>query len=184
MFHSQSTSIRLPLPESKLTKRSIPNCPTSFPCIPSTMTLELKAQPLTHEAWAPYGDLITGTDNLSSVPQRVVVNKITHNPILGHKFNRVAPITSLYPSDANAQTTISVIRVGPPAGLTNHDGHSGRFQVRMLEKHIASSQAFVPMQRQPIAFENWTGEPSLPKTDGGGMIVVGCLPKDGESARR
>lgn len=98
----------------------------------------------------------------------------------GHKFNRVSRITNDYPAAANAVTSISVIRIGPPPGL-DHTG-SRPFQVRMLEKHVATSQAFVPMQRQPKAFDTFTGEEGLPETEGGGMLVMGCLPKDGERA--
>lgn len=120
---------------------------------------QLIAQPLTHEAWAPYGDVIQGANDASSMPAGIVTNKITANPILvrlehhrpavqlysrrfgalqGHKFNRVSPITSHYPSASSPEaqgaphTSISVARIGPPKGLQ----HGGTFDVSSLRRAL------------------------------------------------
>lgn len=44
--------------------------------------LQLVAQPLTHEAWAPYGEVIQAASDPSSMPAGIITNKITANPIL------------------------------------------------------------------------------------------------------
>lgn len=44
--------------------------------------LQLIAQPLTHEAWAPYGDVMQGSEDPQTMPERVITNRITANPIL------------------------------------------------------------------------------------------------------
>ncbi|KAK4046132.1 Allantoicase [Microbotryomycetes sp. JL201] len=146
--------------------------------LPLSLPLHIVAEPLTHKSWAPYGDVIQGSDDPLSMPAHVVTNTITANP-QGYKFNRISPITSLYASssdDANFQgkphTAINVIRVGPPKGLS-HEGTT--FDVRMLERHVATSQAFVPMSKAGHEWDEFTGQKGLEQTRGGGMLVVGCL---------
>ncbi|KAM0785990.1 hypothetical protein ACM66B_006808 [Microbotryomycetes sp. NB124-2] len=149
--------------------------------LPLSLPLHIVAEPLTHKSWAPYGDVIQGSDDPQTMPAHVVTNTITANPQVGYKFNRISPITSLYPSDPNdsqyqgkPHTAINVIRVGPPQGLT-HNGTT--FEVRMLERHIATSQAFIPMSKQGQEWQEFTGgaEKGFEQTKGGGMLIVGCL---------
>lgn len=134
--------------------------------------LQITAERLTHEAWAPYGDLIQGGDSPAAFPPAVadITLEINANPIKvrcalfvgayhlqqkwggfaivaqadsplsrlqGHKFNRVSPISNSYPTDAQPTpvTAISVIRIGPPAGLEL----GGVFQLRMFERHAATT---------------------------------------------
>ncbi|KAK4053583.1 Allantoicase [Microbotryomycetes sp. JL221] len=149
-------------------------------------SLQLVAQPLTHESWAPYGDVIQGSNDPSTMPKHVITNTITANPEIGHKFNRISPITSLYPTSPSTpsyqgkpHTAINVIRVGPPKGLTL-DG-TCQFQVRMLERHAATSQAFIPMNKSTKDWDEFAqGDEAkrerLQQTkEAGGMLVVGCL---------
>lgn len=162
--------------------------------------LRLTFLPLTHAAWAPYGDVIQGTEDPSTMPASVTTNRITATPILvrplfllpppptlssevnlpqltqGHKFNRISPIISTYPaaeSGSEPITSISVIRIGPPAGLAL----GSEFAVRMLERHAATTQAFVPMAKAGRAWDAFNGQTALERDgeEAGGMVVVGCL---------
>lgn len=110
------------------------------------------------------------------MPASVTTNRITATPILGHKFNRISPIISTYPaaeSGSEPITSISVIRIGPPAGLAL----GSEFAVRMLERHAATTQAFVPMAKAGRAWDAFNGQTALERDgeEAGGMVVVGCL---------
>ncbi|KAM0755967.1 hypothetical protein T439DRAFT_320661 [Meredithblackwellia eburnea MCA 4105] len=136
----------------------------------------LEALPLTHEAWAPFGDVIQGTEDPATMPAHVVTNNILVNPIPGHKFNRVSPIISTYADKAPAElgtpkTAISIIRIGPPKGLAL----GGKFELRMFERHAATTQAFIPLAKAEPKWEQFTGEKALVQDSSEGMIVVGCL---------
>jgi len=50
----------------------------------------------------------------------------------------------------------------------------------MLERHAATSQAFIPFAKAGSEWDEFTGEKGLPESRGGGMVVVGCLPGAGE----
>ena len=50
----------------------------------------------------------------------------------------------------------------------------------MLERHAATTQAFIPMAKAGAEWEEFNGEKALKQTTGGGMIVVGCLNGPGE----
>ena len=45
----------------------------------------------------------------------------------------------------------------------------------MLERHAASSQAFLPLAKAGAEWDEFTGTKGLDQVRGGGMIVVGCL---------
>ncbi|SCZ94765.1 BZ3500_MvSof-1268-A1-R1_Chr12-1g03643 [Microbotryum saponariae] len=154
-----------------------------------TMTpLQLKVEPLTHEAWAAFGHVIQGAEDSSAVPQGIAVNKISHTTRLGHKFNRLAPITSSYPASSSsstpaadkAVTSISLARIGPVPELK----FGTSFEVRMLERHAASSQAFMPLNTSGDEWTRWNGEKGLKGQEQtpGGMLVMGALCGEDEEA--
>lgn len=52
----------------------------------------------------------------------------------------------------------------------------------MLERHAATSQAFIPFGKAGGEWDAFTGEKGLKAERGGGMVVVGCLPGVGTFA--
>ncbi|SCV72932.1 BQ2448_6857 [Microbotryum intermedium] len=142
--------------------------------------LQLKVEPLTHQAWATFGHVIQGAEDSSSVPDGIAVNTISHTTRLGHKFNRLAPITSSYlassssTSDSDqAVTSISLARIGPVPELK----FGTTFEVRMMERHAASSQAFIPLNTSGDEWTRWNSEKGLKGQEQtpGGMLVMGAL---------
>jgi ureidoglycolate lyase len=88
----------------------------------------LIAEPLTAEAFAPFGDVIQIAGH---VPR--IINEGTCE-----RFDDLAPVDVL----ANGgQPLISIFKAAP---------RSLPFEVRMLERHPLSSQAFYPLDGQPF----------------------------------
>lgn len=65
------------------------------------------------------------------------------------KYARLANITSTYPVDANAVTGISVFRATPKVGLERGKA----FDIRYMERHPYTSQAFVPMGKSEVGHD-------------------------------
>ncbi|CAF0754617.1 unnamed protein product [Adineta steineri] len=86
---------------------------------------KLKVEPLTKEAFAPFGDVIE-TDQR---PFRVINNGSTH------RYHALAQVETAYPADGD-RAIISIFR----AQTTKMP-----FTIRMLERHPLGSQAFVPL---------------------------------------
>jgi ureidoglycolate lyase len=83
----------------------------------------LTAEPLTPEAFAPFGDVVSaGLRSGTSANQGTAV-----------RFDRAAALESTRPG---ARPNLAVFRVAPQALP---------FVVRLLERHLHSSQAFLPM---------------------------------------
>ncbi|CAK9784156.1 hypothetical protein CC85DRAFT_324978 [Cutaneotrichosporon oleaginosum] len=115
--------------------------PASEEYAPSVLAA-INPVPVTEEAWAPYGDLIGVA---ASQPSRV---------------------TNTYPADEDAKgarTALGVFRATPKEGL--HRGQ--RFDIRYLERHEYTSQAFIPMGK-----DNLAGVGETPLAPGGTFLVV------------
>ncbi|KAI5479442.1 Allantoicase [Pseudohyphozyma bogoriensis] len=138
-------------------------------------SIQLVAQPITHEAWAPYGHFFEGTDSPDKAAPGLFIKQIPHE-LPSHKFNRVAPITSTYnasdyPKDTPPTTALNVIRVGPNPLAK----YGAEFPVNMFERHAATTQAFIPMGRTTAGHDSFTGTKGIQDSTPGGMLVLGCL---------
>ena len=90
------------------------------------MTLrKLKVEPLTQEAFTPFGDVIE-TDQR---PFRTINNGTTH------RYHSLAKVEIAHPADGN-RAVISIFRV---------QTSKLPFTIRMLERHPLGTQAFVPL---------------------------------------
>lgn len=93
--------------------------------------------PLTHEAFASYGQVIQAYGDHTAAPRGT---KIT--PAKGgtaSKFHQLALLRSTYPDGMDAASGLSVYRC-QPATVEN-----GRLRLAVLERHPYTNQAFLPM---------------------------------------
>lgn len=97
--------------------------------------------PITPENFAPFGALIRAYPNVEDrgAGQEVLVNEKGK----AEKYTRLAPILSTYPADSGAVPSIGVYRATKKIGLER-----GKvFDVRYMERHPYTTQAFVPMNK-------------------------------------
>lgn len=101
--------------------------------------------PLTPAAFAAYGSVIQTYPDAS---ERRTGMEVHINPAgKAAKYTRLAPIIDNYPAEAGARTAISVMRCTPREGLER-----GKvFDVRFMERHPFTSQAFVPMGKAEVS---------------------------------
>ncbi|MBT8076991.1 MAG: ureidoglycolate lyase [Gammaproteobacteria bacterium] len=94
------------------------------------MTLKLKAQPISAERFAPFGDVIhAGTENASAM-----------NDARFLRFNDLARIE--VDPQAGGRPCVSIARCRTPTSLP--------YCIEMMERHPKGSQAFVPLA--PFSF--------------------------------
>ena len=89
--------------------------------------IELKVEPLTHEAFAPFGDVIEASDS---------VHHFTINAGNTERYHDLANVDV----GADGKAIVSIFR-GQPRELP--------FTVAMMERHPKGSQAFIPMSGRP-----------------------------------
>ena len=89
--------------------------------------LELRPEPLTREAFAPFGDVID-TKGAESYP----INEGTAD-----RYHNLAEVDV---NDTGGQALISIFRSRP---------RDYPFEIRMMERHPIASQAFIPLGRRP-----------------------------------
>jgi ureidoglycolate lyase len=87
------------------------------------MSPTLRIEPLTREAFAPFGDVIS-TDGAR------------HFPINGGTTERFHDLATIDVGEAGGRTLVNVFR-GQPRALP--------FEVAMMERHPLGSQAFIPL---------------------------------------
>ncbi len=90
-------------------------------------TIELKVEPLTREAFAPFGDVIEASDS---------VNHYTINAGNTERYHDLANLDV----GQDGKAIVSIFR-GQPRQLP--------FTVVMMERHPKGSQAFIPMSGRP-----------------------------------
>ena len=89
--------------------------------------LELRPEPLTREAFAPFGDVID-TKGAESYP----INEGTAD-----RYHNLAEVDV---NETGGQALISIFRSRP---------RDYPFEIRMMERHPIASQAFIPLDRRP-----------------------------------
>ncbi|KAI0093246.1 allantoicase [Irpex rosettiformis] len=100
---------------------------------------------LTPEAFAPFGKVIQGYEDLNAVPSPRTTRITGANQGTAVKFHKLALLESSYPSEAQATAGLSVYRC-KPIELAD----SGLWDVKLLERHPATNQAFIPMGGSPV----------------------------------
>ncbi len=86
----------------------------------------LVAEPLTREAFAPFGDVIAPDDS-----KRVRINE--------SRFDRWVDLADV---DCGERVKIDIMRCAEPSTLP--------FEIRLLERHPHGSQAFMPLTGEPF----------------------------------
>ncbi|KAI0695454.1 galactose-binding domain-like protein [Cytidiella melzeri] len=101
---------------------------------------------LTPEAFAPFGKVIQGYEDLNAVPSPRTTRITGANQGTAIKFHKLALLESSYPADAGATAGLSVYRCKP---IQLADG--GLWDVKLMERHPATNQAFIPMGGSSVA---------------------------------
>lgn len=92
---------------------------------------------LTHEAFAPYGQVIQAYGDHAAAPRGTKITPA--NGGTASKFHKLALLRSSYHDGAGATSGLSVYRCQPVAV------ENGRVKLSVLERHPYTNQAFVPM---------------------------------------
>ena len=99
------------------------------------------ALPLTHEAFAPFGQVIQSYEDITAVPRSIKVTPANFGTAT--KYHKLSLLDSSYPVGAGATTGISVYRC-QPAKIVKR-GARREIRLHALERHPYTNQAFLPM---------------------------------------
>ncbi|WVR06223.1 allantoicase [Kwoniella sp. DSM 27419] len=117
----------------------------------------ISPESITPDNFAPFGHIITTTPSASHTDSESSPDgKTTKN-------NCLAPLVSTYPADSGAVTAIGVYRATKKVGLER----GKTFDVRLMERHPYTSQAFLPMGKA-----EWTGKSEEVLAPGGEFLVI------------
>ncbi|KAJ7076315.1 galactose-binding domain-like protein [Mycena belliarum] len=97
--------------------------------------------PLTPEAFAPFGQVIQAYDDHNAVPKGTKITPANQGS--ASKFHKLSLLASSYPSEARATAGLSVYRCKPLEEIATN----GTAEVRVMERHPFTNQAFIPMGR-------------------------------------
>ncbi|GJE92195.1 allantoicase and ureidoglycolate lyase domain-containing protein [Phanerochaete sordida] len=100
----------------------------------------LPALALTPEAFAPFGQVVQAYADVHAVPAPRTTRITGANQGTATKFHKLALLDHAYPPAAGATTGLSVYRCRPVALAPG-----GLWEVKLLERHPTTKQAFVPM---------------------------------------
>lgn len=128
-------------------------CLSCTPDVPRLVTIPIV--PLTADAYRPFGQVIQAYEG-DSKPNDVKVTPA--NGGTAQKFHKLSLLKSSYPCEAGATTGISVYRCQPL-----EDFKDGTTVLKVLERHLYTSQVFIPMGN---------GSDSGSDTPGGAFLVV------------
>jgi allantoicase len=104
--------------------------------------------PITPEGFAPFGNIIRAYTDEDARPATMIVQGSLKTG-KSEKYNRLAHILESYPYDSGAITSIGVYRATKKVGLER-----GRvFDVRLMERHPYTTQAFIPMGKAEVSDE-------------------------------
>ncbi|EPQ57299.1 Allantoicase [Gloeophyllum trabeum ATCC 11539] len=137
---------------------------------PSSSGPTIPAVPLTPEAFAPFGKVIMGHSDPDAVPRGTKVTSANNGT--ASKFHKLALLESAYPPDSGATTGISVYRCSPISAKPG-----GRWEVKLLERHPYTNQAFIPMGAGS-ALANLGGAEDSLQAPGKAYLVI--VSKNGE----
>lgn len=121
----------------------------------------LRALPLSPEAFAAFGQVIQGYEDLNSVPRNVRVTSANQGS--ANKFHKISLLESSYPENVQATTGLSVYRCQPIDAKSG-----GHWDIKVLERHLHTNQAFIPMG----AGSPNEGDQGLKETAKGYLVVV------------
>ncbi|KAG5654398.1 hypothetical protein H0H81_003222 [Sphagnurus paluster] len=107
----------------------------------SGTAMSIPVLPLTPEAFAPFGKVVQAYGDVAAVPKGTKVSPA--NAGSANKFHKLSLLESSYPSAAGATSGISVYRCQPCQDVTP----GGLLDLKVLERHPFTNQAFVPMGR-------------------------------------
>ncbi|KZO95544.1 allantoicase [Calocera viscosa TUFC12733] len=118
-----------------------PSLSKELPAIPAgAPPLRLvPAEPLTSSAFAPFGQVLQAWADPTNAPPGTVHTPANNGTAV--KYHRLAAITSSYPEGSGEFTGIGVYRSTPAEGARV----GGVWQIRMMERHPHTNQAFIPM---------------------------------------
>ncbi|KAI5479265.1 allantoicase [Pseudohyphozyma bogoriensis] len=110
-----------------------------------TLVPKIPAVPLTADAFSTYGSVIQSYEDHRSARKDLVIKQVNFGT--AHKFNHLAPVTWVQPA-ANAtvkpEVNFCVFQCDQQNGVKGANGKEA-WEVKVLERHEFSSQAFVPM---------------------------------------
>ncbi|KAK8858443.1 allantoicase [Kwoniella newhampshirensis] len=123
--------------------------PSSALTTPLDGALIIPTLPLTPEVFKPYGQVIQGHSLPTSAPKGTPVT--IANQGTAFKFHRIGRVEENYPAGTLTKGGLHVGSVKAQSKLSTKDGQ--KLQVELLERHRHTTQAFIPMGRQPGAPE-------------------------------
>ncbi|GJN92527.1 hypothetical protein Rhopal_005557-T1 [Rhodotorula paludigena] len=184
-YPDYSALIPLPAPAPAASLDAAPSSSAlaaSGPASTSLSVPKLPAVPLTPSAFAPYGSVIQSYPDERSAPKEIKIKTVNFGT--ARKFNHLAPVDSVAPppgrfaaaEKANGgqvpagEINFCVFRCEPQNGARGAEGGKEQWEVKVLERHEFSSQAFVPMGNEGaegrylvlVALPGENGQPSLP----------------------
>jgi allantoicase len=95
--------------------------------------------PLTPEAFMPFGKVIQAYEDHNAAPRETKITPA--NQGTASKYHKLGLLASKYPSETGATTGLSVYRCNPLPPCDD----SGAWDVKTLERHSFTTQAFIPM---------------------------------------
>ncbi|RDB25286.1 putative allantoicase [Hypsizygus marmoreus] len=105
----------------------------------STTTTIVPVLPLTPEAFAPFGQVIEAYNDDAAAPKGTKITPA--NGGTARKFHKLSLLESAYSPDVGATAGISIYRCQPLKEVAG----DGTVELKVLERHQFTNQAFIPM---------------------------------------
>lgn len=130
----------------------------------------LPVLPLTAEAFAPFGRVVQAYADPHGAPRSIKTTGANQGSAT--KFHKVSLIEACYPEGSGATAGLSVYRCLP---ISAKQGDA--FTVRLLERHIYTNQAFIPMSGAPST-QGWGAEDALQEHGKAYLVIVALNGED------
>ncbi|KAK4057093.1 Allantoicase [Microbotryomycetes sp. JL221] len=136
----------------------------------STGVPHIPALPLTREAYSSYGSVIQAYPDERSAKKDIKIKRVNFGTASKYNFlskvEWIEPSVSIHGSKLEPEINFCVFRCDAQNGeVSQHINKKEQWQVKVLERHEFSSQAFVPMGN-----------------GGDRYLVIVCLPNSGKSS--